>query len=134
MIRAVLDTNIWISGFLFGGEVRRVLRAAVECKFEAVISQPLLSGLERVLSAGKFGLAPDVVAAFMGEVRNLADLARPHLKVRAVPRDPSDNAVLECAIAGRAAIVVTGDRHLLALASYRGIEILSASGFLQRLT
>ena len=50
--------------------------------------------------------------------------------LNAVPRDPDDNAVLECAIEGNAKFVVSGDTDLLELKNFRGIEIVRASEFL----
>jgi putative PIN family toxin of toxin-antitoxin system len=49
----------------------------------------------------------------------------------AVPNDPDDNMVLECAIEGKAQYVVTGDKDLLVMKSFRGIQIVSASDFLK---
>jgi putative PIN family toxin of toxin-antitoxin system len=48
----------------------------------------------------------------------------------AVPRDPEDNMVLECAIEGRADYIVSGDKDLLVLKEFRGIRIVTASEFL----
>jgi predicted nucleic acid-binding protein len=48
--------------------------------------------------------------------------------------DPDDNRILEAAVAGRADCVVSGDKkHLLRMRTFRGIEIMTASDFLQRL-
>jgi len=49
-----------------------------------------------------------------------------------VPRDPEDNAVLECAEAGQAQFIITGDLDLLTLGAFRGIAILRAAEFLRR--
>ncbi len=50
--------------------------------------------------------------------------------LKALPRDPDDNAVLECAIEGNAEFIVTGDTDLLELKNFRGIQIVRASEFL----
>ena len=46
--------------------------------------------------------------------------------------DPTDNRLLECAVAAGSHVLVTGDRHLLALGSFRGIDVMTVSDFLQR--
>ena len=51
--------------------------------------------------------------------------------VRAVADDPDDNAVLECAAAGGSAYIVSGDRHLLQLGSFRGMRVLKVAAFLE---
>jgi predicted nucleic acid-binding protein len=46
-------------------------------------------------------------------------------------KDEPDNRILECALAGRADAIVTGDRALLALGEYRGVRVISLRGFLE---
>jgi predicted nucleic acid-binding protein len=47
-----------------------------------------------------------------------------------VREDPDDDRVLECAVAGEADYMVSGDRHLLKLGSYGGIPILTVRQFM----
>jgi predicted nucleic acid-binding protein len=54
--------------------------------------------------------------------------------IEAVPADPDDNRVLECAVAAGSEVIVTGDKHLLALGSFRGIDIVMVSDFLKRVS
>ena len=49
----------------------------------------------------------------------------------AVSRDPEDNMVLECAIEARAQYIVSGDKDLLVLKEFRGVQIVRASEFLK---
>jgi predicted nucleic acid-binding protein len=49
-----------------------------------------------------------------------------------VKDDPSDNRIVECAVAAGSDVIVSGDKHLLALGSFRGIEVMTVSDFLQR--
>jgi predicted nucleic acid-binding protein len=55
----------------------------------------------------------------------------PSFVLDAVSDDPDDNRVLECAVEGKANIVVSGDRHLRKLRSYAGIPILTVRQFLE---
>ena len=82
--------------------------------------------LKRNFDANKASEAADEVRAF-SKVFTIPGA----LKV--VTSDPDDDAVLECAVVGKAQCVLTGDRHLLALESYEGIRILTASHFLMLL-
>jgi len=47
-----------------------------------------------------------------------------------VDADPDDNKFIECAVASRAGYIVSGDKHLLNLKSYQGIQIMKAANFL----
>ena len=59
MIRAVVDTNIVISGLLFGGTPYKVVRAAIDRKFLHVLLPPLFDEIEKVMRSKKFGLSED---------------------------------------------------------------------------
>jgi predicted nucleic acid-binding protein len=54
----------------------------------------------------------------------------PSERVDAVKADPTDNPILECAVAAGSEVVVTGDKHLLSLGWFRGVQILTVSAFL----
>ena len=51
-----------------------------------------------------------------------------------VKDDASDNRIVECAVAAGSDVIVTGDKHLLALGSFRGIDIVRVSDFLGRVS
>jgi hypothetical protein len=57
-------------------------------------------------------------------------LVSPQIVVRAVPDDPDDDRILECALAATAHFIVSGDRHLLALTNYKSISIVSPRQFI----
>ncbi|OGR87982.1 MAG: hypothetical protein A3J74_03665 [Elusimicrobia bacterium RIFCSPHIGHO2_02_FULL_57_9] len=52
-------------------------------------------------------------------------------RISAIAADPSDNRVLECAVAAKAQCIASGDKHLLDLGQFGGILILSPNKFLQ---
>ena len=130
-MRVVFDTNVWISGLVFKGEVRKVLQRALDEEFQAVISIPLLRELEKVLSSPKIGYSPSVVAATLQQVQSLCLLVHPTQKIQAIHRDPEDNRVLECALEGGADLIVSGDKHLLSLKTFQDIPILTPTQFLK---
>jgi putative PIN family toxin of toxin-antitoxin system len=130
-LRVVADTNVFISALMFGGLPGMFLELALLRHFTLVTSAPLLDELAEKLRV-KFGVkAPDVVAIRV-KVENAAVIAAPDFVLHAVPEDPDDNRVLECAVAGEADCIVSGDRHLLRLGSHAGIPILTVRQFLQR--
>lgn len=133
MKRAVFDTNVWISGIIFGGEVRQVLLAAIEGKVLPVTSVVLLRELEEVLKGRKFNYPPEAISAILYEVQTLAVMAHPRGTLRVIKNDPADNRVLECALAAGAEWIVTGDQDLLALRKFRGIKIVSPKEFLSNI-
>lgn len=124
-LRIVLDSNVVISGFLFGGPPARLLAIAVDGSVRCFTSMPILDEIRDVLQRPKFGLSPDQALALIEELHDLCHIVAPRERVQAVAADPDDNAVLECAACSRADLIVSGDSHLLALGSWRGIPIMS---------
>lgn len=132
-MRVVLDTNILISAFVFpGGSPEAVYRAALEGRFTLITSPALLAEFGRVLST-KFGWESEQVREAVSHVARNADVVRPTATVSVVEEDPADDRVLEAASAGVADAIVSGDRHLLKLRGWEGIEIEKPVSLLARL-
>ena len=129
-MRAVADTNVVVSGLLWQGPPRRVLDLARAGTLELFTSPALLVELEDVLGRRKFarrlqaaGVEPrDLILGYAALARVVVPTERP----AAVPEDPDDDEVLACALAARAEIIVSGDRHLRNLGTFRGIRIVTA--------
>lgn len=127
MIRAVIDTNVVISGLLFGGIPYRVVKAAIGRRFTPVLSAPLIEEIERVMRSKKFGLSEDEAVILTTPFFEKADIVVPTSRINAIPRCPGDNRVLECAVDGKCGYIVTGDRRdLLSMGAYRDVSIISA--------
>jgi putative PIN family toxin of toxin-antitoxin system len=117
---------------MFGGLPGVLLDLGLMQAFRLVISPALLDELEDKLRV-KFGVLAQDVAAIRVKLESAGDLIDPAIVLDVVTDDPDDNRVLECAVAGRADYIVSGDRHLLKLKEHAGIPILSAREFLDRL-
>ena len=130
MIRVVLDSNIYISALLFGGKPREVIALAENRLLDIYSSEPIKDEVERVLR-DKFRWSKERVAAGASYLWSLCHPVDPQCSVSDCS-DPDDNRVLECAIEAKAAFIVTGDEHLLALDPYRRIAILRPRHFLDR--
>ena len=137
-MRIVIDTNVIVSAFLWGGTPRRLLDAVETQHFELFTSRALITELEDVLSREKFAAQlrqTRVTSAFLlARFTQLATLIAPAEVAVPELRDPKDIHVLACALAARAEVIVSGDDDLRALGSYQGIPILSPAECLMRLT
>jgi putative PIN family toxin of toxin-antitoxin system len=112
-----------VSALIFpGGPPEAFYRLALERQIEVVTSRPLLTELGRVLTE-KFGWEPDRAEDAVGQLVRLAEIVDPQEALSEIEADPADNRVLEAAAEGKADAIVSGDRHLLALGSWRGIPI-----------
>lgn len=135
-VRVVADTNVIVSAFLWGGTPRRLLDAAEKRKLELFTSRALITELEDVLLRAKFaeGLRKTrfTPAFLLSRYTQLATLIVPTETRTPGLRDRDDEAVLGCALAARADLIVSGDDDLQALGSYRGIAIVSPAECVQR--
>jgi hypothetical protein len=113
MRRVTPDSNILVSALMFRGKPLAVLELGLTG--DAIAAETL-----RVLR-DKFKLEPD-----------RPERVVPTETIDAVPSDPDDNRVLECARAAAATVIVTGDDDLLRLGSYAGIRIVKPAEFLDR--
>jgi len=120
-----------ISAFLFGGTPADALMAVIEGRARCFTSLPILDELRGVMQRPKFGLTPEQVLSFVEEFRLLCEIVAPRTTVRAIEDDPADNRILECAVEAKAAVVVSGDSHLLELHHWKTIEILSPADFIR---
>ncbi|MBI3986839.1 MAG: putative toxin-antitoxin system toxin component, PIN family [Lentisphaerae bacterium] len=131
--RIVVDSNVIISGFLFGGNPARVLGSVVEGVARCFTSLPILDEVRGVLQRPKFGLSAEQALAFVDEFHLLCHVVDPRNKVQAIADDPKDNMVLECADAADADVIVSGDAHLLDLGQWGSIRIVSPSDFIKEI-
>ena len=132
MIRVVADTNVLISALMFGGLPGSFLDLALLGAVELVTSPVLLDELDEKLRS-KFEVDLSDADAIRAKLESCALVVMPGITVEAIAEDPDDNRVLECAMAGDAAYIVSGDRHLLKLGSYKGISILTVRQFMDAL-
>jgi putative PIN family toxin of toxin-antitoxin system len=126
-VRAILDPNVIISALLSrGGTPARVLRAWLDGRFDLIVSPLLLEELERALAYPKLAerINAEETAALIDWLRREAILVEPPTSRS---EDPGDDYLLALAEAERA-VLVTGDRHLLALT--HELPVLTAREFL----
>jgi putative PIN family toxin of toxin-antitoxin system len=129
--RVTLDSNVYLSGFVFGGKPRRLLEMAIEGEIEVAVSDPIIQEIRRHL-LGKFGWSEPRAARAVESIAEFAKHVTPTETIDTVPTDPDDNRVLECAVSAGSQTIVTGDDDLLRLVAFRGIEIVRVADFLTR--
>jgi len=132
VLRVVLDTNVLISGILFGGKPRQILEKAIRGEIRLCLSDPILEELKGVLQRSKFDYSPEMIQFILTELAGIAEFVNPSETINIVAEDPEDNRILECAVEGKASYIITGDLHLLKLSRYLGIEVLNATAFLEK--
>jgi putative PIN family toxin of toxin-antitoxin system len=108
--RVTADSNIYVSAFLRGGKPLELLERARAGQSDLAVTEDILNEIGRVL-ATKFRVPAEDVQAFRVEILTFAKLVTPGESLDAVPADPTDNRILECAVAAGSEVVVSGDPH-----------------------
>jgi putative PIN family toxin of toxin-antitoxin system len=113
--RVVFDSNIYISGLVFGGIPARLLVLAVEAAaFVLCVSRTVREEVRDTLRE-KFAWTEDDIVAGCEPLWEAAESVETTTALAIIAADPDDDRILECAVDGRAEIIVTGDDHLLSL-------------------
>ena len=134
-MKVVLDTNVVVSSFIAPASApAKVLELVSEDQFEILVSEAILEEYASVLKYPRIQVRhrrSDVeVADIIAGLRTLATIVEPTRRLAVVKEDAEDNKFVECAVEGGAEFIVSGDKHLLALREYEGIQILSPAAFL----
>ena len=129
-MRVVFDTNIFVSAFaLPGSRADAAPKRVIEDIDQLVVSKAIIDELLTVL-ARKFSRDADELAHVAVFLSDLARVVRPRGRID-VLQDEADNRILECARTGKANLIVTGDKAMIELGSYREIKIISLRDYLE---
>ena len=130
-MRVVFDTNIFISALVIpGSQAEKAIFKILDGDDTLLISKPILDELLSTL-ARKFSRDPEALSHVAVMLTDMSEMVRPKSSVEVFKDDP-DNRVLECAEAGHAEAIVTGDKEMLLLNQYNGIPLISLRNYLAR--
>jgi hypothetical protein len=135
-LRAVLDTNVLISGLIAeGGAPRQLLDAWLEDRYTLVTSLYLVEELIHVLSYPRISkhlkLTEGEMATILTTLLSKAAVTPGHLQLPGVTRDPKDDAIVACAKEGEADYIISGDQDLLILDDYDDVQIVTPRRFVE---
>lgn len=124
-LRVVLDTNVFVSGFFWSGMPSRIWKEIEKGNLENFISEDIIRELEEILlREKKFGINKEECKETRQKLLKFSTLIVPVEKIE-FKKDPNDSKILECAVAGNADYIISGDKHLLKLKEFRGSKIVS---------
>ncbi len=130
MIKAVFDTNVYISAFVIGGRAEQAYLSVLQGRGALLYTSiPILAELSNKL-AGKFLWGDKELKSAVQHIAKAAVMVKPSSKLNILDDEP-DNRILECAVEARADCIVTGDKHLLGLKEFGGVRIITIADFLK---
>jgi len=131
-VRVILDTNVFVSGVFFTGPPARILEAWNAGRLSLVISPDILDeyyrvGIQLAEQYSEVDLNPAIaLLAVEAEIVEASKLAEP------VSEDPDDDKFLACAKSADVSVIVSGDKHLLAVSGWESIDVLTPRQFVDR--
>jgi uncharacterized protein len=131
-VKVVIDTNVLVSGAFFFGPPHEILLACATGDVQLVLSPSILAEYRRIGFAFLQTHSDIDYERFLRILLKKALFVDAHGLDRPVCRDPDDDMFLACAIAGRADIVISGDKALLETSGYAEIAVLTPREFIDR--
>ena len=137
-MRAVIDTNVLISGFISRESYpAKLVDGWVDKRFEPVVSEEIIKEYREVFARDRFSALGSVEERLklLGTLLSFEHvvLVNPQERICMVKDDPGDDIFLECAAAGECEFIISGDQHLLKLKQYKNIKVITAKEFIELL-
>jgi putative PIN family toxin of toxin-antitoxin system len=125
MLKAVIDTTVWISGVFWHGIPYQILELWKAGDFEIIVSESILAEISRKLNekTAEFEMETEVANEWLDLIVIEAIFVQPQEKIWAC-RDPDDDMFLEAAVEGRADFIVSGDKDLTDMGEFREIKLV----------
>ncbi len=128
-MRVVLDTNVVMSAVFFRGQPLKVLEAWRNRRIELVVSEDILSEYDEIAVRLSERYANVDFRPWLDLIREYATMIDVSAPYPQVCEDPDDDAFVACALKANAKVICSGDRHLLAVDGYEGLEVLAPGRF-----
>ena len=128
-MRIVLDTNVFVSGIFFSGPPSRILEAWRDDNVQLAISPDIFHEYQRIGSELSKQFPIVDLNSILGLVIIHAVMFPSPKLPEPVCEDPDDDKFIACAIASKSNVIVSGDKHLLKVSGFRGINILKPREF-----
>jgi len=131
-MRIILDTNVFISGIFFSGPPSQILKAWENQNLQIVLSKHILVEYQRVadelsLKYPQIDITPIIeLVTIHGQFIDTEGIDI------SICEDPDDDKFIECAIAGKCNIIVSGDTHLLKLKEYKSVKIIKPRDLIEK--
>ena len=128
-MKIVLDTNVYISAAILGRVCEEIVQTCRFSNLEVFISKDIMDEIKDKLSH-KFLWQDDQVNVFLESIMEFCQMVKVNEKISYIKDDPDDDKILECAVSADCDFIISGDKHLLKLKSYKKIKILNPADFL----
>jgi len=131
-MQVVVDTNVIISAIFFGGKPELILEAWRTGKFDLLITEEILSEYVDVLHRISEKYPRVDITKIIPLITTCGILVEPQILNQIICEDPDDDKFIAAALGSSSSIIITGDKHLLDVSGYSGIEIIKPAVFVKK--
>ena len=129
-MKLVLDTNVFISAFYWGGNPQKVIDRIITGLDELYVSDKILKEISEVMTRPKFKTEQETIDKYIETIEKICKKIFTEGRIKGICRDIDDDDKLECGIICNADYIITGDDDLLVLGNYETIKIITPIEYL----
>ena len=130
-MRIVIDSNIFISSFFWGGKPREIFERVVNGFDELYITDEIINEIQRVMNSNKFTVNSNDIKDYIYIIEKYSKKIVSRDNKKSISRDIDDDKILQCGIDGNVDYIITGDNDLLVLKEYKKIIIIKPKEYLE---
>ena len=131
-MKLVLDINIFISSFFWGGNPRKLMMRIIDGKDTLFVSNEILYEVFSVMARPKFNICHRQIIHFIESIEEISNRVILLGLIQGICRDSDDDKILECAVLGKVDFIISGDSDLLSLKEFQGIPVMTASEYIDK--
>jgi putative PIN family toxin of toxin-antitoxin system len=117
--KVAIDTNIFVSAFGWKGSPRKVLKLVEDGRVKNFTCPAIIEEVKRVVSYRRLAFPVDLQAEVIEFIYFYSEIVTPKEKLEVIKEDLDDNKFLECAVESEAKYIISGNKHLLKLRTFR---------------
>jgi putative PIN family toxin of toxin-antitoxin system len=130
-MKIVIDTNIFVSSFFWGGYPREVYERIINGFDELYITDEIIMEIKSVMSSSKFNLNSNKIEDYIKIIEKYSKKIVSKNIPKSISRDKNDDKILQCGLDGNVDYIVTGDKDLLILKEHNAIKIIKPKDYLE---
>jgi len=130
-MKIVIDTNIFVSSFFWGGHPREIFERVINGLDELYITDEIINEISSVMSSNKFIVNSSEIEDYIKIIKKYLKKIISKNALESISRDKDDDKILQCGLDGDVDFIVTGDKDLLVLVEYETIKIMKPKEYLE---
>jgi len=129
-MKIVIDTNIFISSYFWGGKPRKIFERVLNGYDELFITENIINEIMEVMKRDKFTVNSNDIKDYIHIIKKYSKKIVSENIIKSIGRDVDDDKILLCGVAGDVDYIITGDDDLLVLKEYENIKIIKPKEYL----